>query len=107
MATTRALTDHQQIREWAEARDAQPVAVDDTGDGPNDPGILRLDFPGYSGEGELTPISWDAWFKKFDAAGLTLLVQDTTEDGDVSNFNKLVKRETAAAAGTTRGAGRD
>ena len=58
--------------------------------------MIRLDFPGYTGEGSLEEISWDEWFQKFDESGLALLVQDETARGRKSNFNKLVSRETAA-----------
>lgn len=93
MSAAKVLTDHDEIRRWAEARDATPSAVESTAS-EDDPGILRLDFPGYSGEGVLAPISWDEWFAKFDERGLALLVQEKTEGGEISNFNKLVKRET-------------
>lgn len=91
MAEARMLTDHDEIREWAEARKAKPAAVRRT-ETKDDPGIIRLDFPGYSGEGSLDPISWDEWFSKFDESNLALLVQDQTADGQRSNFNKLVHR---------------
>jgi hypothetical protein len=91
---SRMLTDHDEIREWAEARKARPAAVKRT-ETADDPGIIRLDFPGYSGEGTLDPISWDEWFEKFDDSNLALLVQDKTADGERSNFNKLVHREQA------------
>lgn len=87
-------TDHEEIRRWAEERGAKPAHVRGTGN-KKDVGMLRLDFPGYSGEGSLEPISWDEWFKKFDESGLALLYQDKTADGKKSNFNKLVSRETA------------
>ena len=61
--------------------------------GKNDIGMIRLDFPGYTGEGKLTPISWDEWFEKFDEQELALVSQETTADGEKSNFNKLVSRE--------------
>jgi hypothetical protein len=98
MATAHWTTDHEFIRRWAEARGAKPTAVKDTGD-KNDVGIIRLDFPGYSGEGKLEPIPWDEWFEKFDEAELALLYQEQTAGGDKSNFNKLVKRSTAAEQG--------
>jgi hypothetical protein len=86
-------TDHEFIRKWAEERDAVPSAVKGTGGG-EDPGIIRLDFPGYSGEGKLEPISWDDWFAKFDENDLALIYQEETAEGERSNFNKIVKRET-------------
>jgi hypothetical protein len=96
MATAHPLTDHDEIRRWAEARKAKPACVRRTG-GKGDVGMIRLDFPGYSGEESLEPISWEDWFKKFDESDLALLVQEETASGERSNFNKLVKRETAEA----------
>ena len=58
-------TDRDEIIAWAEARGAKPSCVRGTG-GKGDIGMLRLDFPGYSGEGKLEEISWDDWFDKFE-----------------------------------------
>ncbi len=91
----RVLTDHDEIREWAEGRNASPACVRGTGSG-GDVGMIRLDFPGYSGETSLEHIDWDEWLGKFDQNSLALLVEDTTAGGQKSNFNKLVSRETAA-----------
>jgi hypothetical protein len=100
-ASSRALTDHNEVRRWAEERGAHPACVRGTGDN-NDVGMIRLDFPGYSGEGKLEEIFWDEWFDKFDESGLALLVQDETAGGQRSNFNKLVSRETAGLYGGGR-----
>ena len=101
MATSRAqanvTTDHDEIRRWAEARDAQPACVKGTGN-KGDIGMLRLDFPGYGGEESLQHIGWDEWFDKFDARKLALLYQQQTAGGAQSNFNKLVSRATAKGA---------
>jgi hypothetical protein len=94
--SSRTTTDHNQIRQWAEARGAKPSRVKGTGRG-DDPGMIRLDFPGYSGAGSLESISWDEWFKAFDDNGLALVYQDRTADGERSNFNKLIARDTADA----------
>jgi hypothetical protein len=94
-AESKVSTDHDEIRRWAEERGAKPTCVRGTGGG-GDIGMLRLDFPGYSGEESLQPISWDEWFDKFDERGLALLHQQTTAGGERSNFNKLVSRETAS-----------
>ncbi len=80
-------TDHEEIREWAEARGAKPACVRHTG-GKGDTGVIRLDFPGYSGGESLQPISWDEWFEKFDQQKLALLHRD-------DNFNKLISRKPA------------
>ncbi|HVX42024.1 MAG TPA: hypothetical protein VHB25_20850 [Gemmatimonadaceae bacterium] len=92
----RTTTDHNEIRKWAEARGAKPACVKGTGRG-KDPGMIRLDFPGYSGADSLEEISWDQWFKSFDDNGLALVYQEKTAGGARSNFNKLVARETAEA----------
>jgi len=89
------LTDHEEIRQWAEERGGTPSCVRGTGNR-GDIGMLRLDFPGFTGADSLQPISWEDWFEKFDERGLALLVQEKTGRGQKSNFNKLVSRETAA-----------
>lgn len=103
-AESKTTTDHDEIRNWAEKRGGQPACVKGTG-GEGDVGLLRIDFPGYSGEDSLQHISWDEFFGKFDERGLALLYQETTAGGAESNFNKLVSRETAeqkTPAKTTR-----
>jgi hypothetical protein len=96
-AQSHTTTDHEEIQRWAESRGAEPACVKGTGKS-GDVGILRLDFPGYSGEESLQHISWDEWFNKFDEEGLALLLQEETAEGEESNFNKLVSRETADAS---------
>jgi hypothetical protein len=95
MSSSRVITDHDEIRKWAEERGAKPSAVKKTG-GDDDVGIIRLDFPGYSGEGSLEEISWQQFFEKFEESKLALIVQDSTAEGEQSNFNKLVSRDKAA-----------
>jgi hypothetical protein len=106
MASAHPLTSHDEIRRWAEARGGKPACVKGTGRG-NDTGMIRLDFPGYTGEDSLQPISWDEWFETFDENNLALLVQDKTTDGEQSHFNKLVSRDSVdeeEPAGSARGA---
>ena len=64
-STSKTTTDHEEIRKWAEARGGKPSCVLGTGGG-GDTGLLRIDFPGYSGEGSLKEISWEEFFDKFD-----------------------------------------
>ena len=92
MSTSETLTDHQRIKEWAETRQAKPACVRGTGD-KGDLGMIRLDFPGYSGGDSLEEITWDEWFSQFDENNLALVVQEKTADGQRSNFNKLVSRD--------------
>jgi hypothetical protein len=92
MASARALTDHDQIRGWAEERGARPACVRGTGtDG--DAGILRFDFPGFTGAETLEEISWELWFEAFERNQLALVVQDETASGSRSHFNQLIDRE--------------
>ncbi len=93
---SRTLTDHNEIRRWAEERDAKPSAVRST-ESQDDVGIIRLDFPGYSGADSLEEISWDDWFDKFEENELALVVQTETANGEKSNFNKLVSRTSVTA----------
>ena len=99
---SKVTTDHEEIRRWAEERGGKPARVKRTGGG-DDPGILRIDFPGYSGADSLEEISWDEFFRKFDENGLALLYQETTAGGQRSNFNKLISRETEQAASGRNG----
>ena len=55
-------------------------------------GVLRIDFPGYSGERSLKPVSWEEWFNTFEDRQLAFLYQDRTASGKTSRFNKLVQR---------------
>jgi len=91
---SKTTTDHEEIRRWAEARKATPACVRGTG-GKKDVGLLRLDFPGYSGADSLEHIGWDEFFEKFDENNLALVYQEKTASGEVSNFNKIVSRESA------------
>ncbi len=79
--------DHEQIKEWVEHRGGNPACVRGTG-GKGDPGMIRIDYPGFSGERKLMPISWDEWFDSFDKNNLAFLYQDTPR----SRFSKLVER---------------
>lgn len=83
-------TNHDYIRRWVEERDGKPAQVKGTGS--DEAGILRIDFPGYGGEGSLEHIGWEDFFEKFEASRLALLYQETTDAGERSNFNKLVRR---------------
>jgi hypothetical protein len=83
MSTT--TTDHDTIREWAEARDGRPARVKGTG-GADDAGLLRIDFG--PPEENLDAISWEEFFDTFETSELALLYED---EGD-SRFNKLVRR---------------
>ena len=96
MASARATTNHDEIREWVEARGGHPARVKSTGSR-KDPGVLRIDFPGFSGEDTLEEIGWDEFFEWFDRDKLAILLSD--EKGN--RFNKLVARSTARTGSTS------
>lgn len=85
-------TDHDAIRAWVEERGGNPARVKGTGSS-DELGVLRIDFPGYSGRDSLEAVSWDDWFEAFEDDGLAFLAQAETVDGEISRFNKLVSRE--------------
>jgi hypothetical protein len=90
-SSTRITTDHDEIRRWVEEHGGKPAVVKDTGS-KDDPGILRIDFPGGAAEDELEQIDWDEWFRKFDESDLAVLYQLEKASGEDSTFFKLVKR---------------
>jgi len=60
-----ATRDHEEIRRWAEERGGKPAHVKRTGS-EEDIGVLRIEFPGFGGDENLEPISWEDFFAKFD-----------------------------------------
>jgi hypothetical protein len=89
--TSRKTTDHEEIRKWVEARGGQPARVKTTGSSA-DPGLLRINFPGYGRRDTLEDISWEEFFDKFDSKKLAFLCQDTLKNGEQSRFFKFVNR---------------
>src|SRR5947209_7259560 len=93
-AASKTTTNHDEIRKWAEARGGKSATVKSTESG-GEPGVLRIDFPGYRGKDSLEEISWDEFFAKFDEKNLAFLYQEKTAGGNESRFFKLVSRDTA------------
>ena len=87
MASAKATIDHKTIREWVESKGGCPAQVKATGN--HETGIIRIDFPGFSGQRSLEQISWEEFFHKFEDARLAFLYQDEDE----TRFNKLVSRD--------------
>jgi hypothetical protein len=86
-------TDLNKIKRWAEERDGKPAIVKGTEGGKQGGGVLRIDFPGYTGQDTLEEVSWDEWYKVFQSRDLEFLYQDKTADGNESRFFKLVNKE--------------
>lgn len=94
---SKTTTNHDEIRKWVEKNGGCPARVKATGRGKDDPGILRIDYPGFSGKDSLVKMDWDAWFEAFDANGLAFIYQPSTR------FSKLVARGVKRGArGTAR-----
>lgn len=90
--SSQVTTDHEEIRKWVEDRGGKPAQVRGTGD-KEDPGLLRINFPGVGAEDSLEDISWDEFFQKFDEKNLAFLYQDKKADGEESRFSKFVNRK--------------
>lgn len=88
-SSSRTTVDHDEIRTWAESRGGRPAVVADTEDSSGS-GVLRIEFD--SGEDRLAESDWDTFFRTFEDRGLAFLYQDKTADGEVSRFNKFVRR---------------
>ena len=101
MSATKMTTDHEEIRRWVEARGGCPAHVKGFGSG-DDPGVLRIGFPGSIGE-SLEPVDWDVWFQAFDANAVAFLYEEKTADGQPSRFNQVLWRSSVPpqAAGRT------
>lgn len=88
MAIMGPTTDHKEIRLWAESRFAVPVevlpqVVDSI------PAVLRLTLKARIEHClDLKPISWEEFFVKFDALGLTFVY-----DNGTTGFNEILQIE--------------
>jgi hypothetical protein len=98
-AESRVTTDHQRIKQWVEERGGHPARVIDT-ETSRSSGVLRIDYPGYSGKDTLEEITWEEFFEGFEKNKLAFLYQDETKDGSESRFSKLIDRETAKGQGS-------
>ena len=95
MATgSKVTTNHEEIQSWVEERGGQPARVKGT-EGKQGVGLLRIDYPGFSGEDTLETITWEEFFTAFEDNNLAFLYQDETKDGAQSRFSKLIDRDSA------------
>jgi hypothetical protein len=92
-AASYTTTDHDVIRAWAQARGGAPASVEGTGDSSGDAGVLRIEFRDRNND--LDEVDWDPFFKTFDDRGLAFVYQEHTSDGQLSRFNKFIRRENA------------
>ena len=85
-AESKVTTDHEEIQRWVKDRGGEPARVKGTN-------LLRIDYPGFSGEERLESIDWDEFFTIFDDNDLRFLYQEKTKDGGLSRFSKFVDRD--------------
>ena len=97
MSDSKITTDHNQIRKWVEDRGGHPAKVSGTERAGESGGLLRIDYPGFTGEDTLEEITWEQFFDQFEESGLAFLYQDKLESGETSRFSKLIDRNSAEA----------
>lgn len=91
--SSKTTTDPEVIREWAEARGGKPARVKNTAtDDDRRTGLLRIDFPGFSGEESLETIDWDTFSKTFESQELAFVYGEKDSDGKISRFSKFISR---------------
>ena len=86
---SKTTVEHDEIRRWVSERGGYPARVKGTD---KKGGMLRIDYPGYSGEETLQPITWTEFFKGFEKNQLAFLYEDDTKSGEESRFSKLISR---------------
>lgn len=94
MSESKTTTNHDEIRRWVEERGGFPARVKET-DKQGAGGLLRIDYPGFTGEERLERIEWEEFFTTFDQNKLAFLYQDKLESGETSRFSKLIDRDSA------------
>jgi hypothetical protein len=91
-----ATDDHELIRQWAAAHDAQPATGEATPSGPatidvQDGGAgIRFNFPAAA---LLRPISWEEWFDNFTRHELMFVYERDSPGQTPSARYRLVPRE--------------
>jgi hypothetical protein len=95
-AESKVTTNHGEIQSWVDERKGKPARVRGTERG-DDVGLLRVDYPGFSGEDTLETITWEEFFEAFDEHNLAFLYQEKTKDGKLSRFSKFIDRNSEEA----------
>jgi hypothetical protein len=101
MGQSKVTTDHEVIRRWTEERGGFPATVKETSED-GKPGVLRIDYPGFSGEERLERISWESFFDAFEKNNLAFLYQEKVSGGKLSRFSKLIDRDSTEESKSAR-----
>lgn len=80
--------DPDEIRGWAEERDAKPMKKRGTGRSGMDPAVLDLAFPGKD-DPSLEPLEWDDWFNELDEQRLAAILWGEGADSTI----KVMRRD--------------
>ena len=83
-ADTRSTADHDEIRAWAEERNAVPATEEGAGEATR-PVVLRFRFP-RSAAANLEQIDWPTWFRTFDHLGLRFIYVVPSDGGRSNSF---------------------
>jgi hypothetical protein len=76
MSDSKVTNNHNEIRRWVEERGGHPARVKGTGRaGKSGGGLLRIDYPGFTGDDSLEEITWEEFFDQFEKTGLAFLYQ--------------------------------
>jgi hypothetical protein len=90
-ANTRSTADHDEIRAWADERNAVPASATENGAGEaTRPIVLRFRFP-RSQAANLEQIDWPTWFRIFDQGRLRFIYV-VPSDGTRSNSFQLERQ---------------
>jgi len=92
MAQAVRTIDHEEIREWIEARGGMPAVVEGTNDGEGS-GILRIDWGDNAEAEQLDEVGWEEFFRIFDENNLAFLYQEETSEGPESYACRFVARD--------------
>ena len=90
MPLSRRITAHEEIRQWAALRQAVPAEVFPGQEGL--PTVRFMFLDGSPNQPELTPISWEDFFLKFDREGLVLACEEN-RSGEPKKSYQLFRPE--------------
>ena len=89
-AEAHVMTNHKDIRQWAEERGGTPATIKNTKK-TQEPSIC-IHLPNEDQDASLIEISWEAWFEIFDRENLALICREETAFGEASHFYQIVNR---------------
>lgn len=97
---SKILTDHAEIRQWAEARGGSPLLME-MPDGTRTRPLLQLTFgqeilnatenEGPDRPGGFEMVSWDDWLAALESQGLALRVSDDPSGGREAEFDFVAR----------------